>query len=151
MATAAAPHVAAQLEGIALEPQIILQRLTQMRSAAQRVVVEGVGGFRVPLGDDYDTAQLALDLALPVVMVVGLRLGCINQALLTFEAIQARGLQVIGWVANSTLQDMPFESENIQAIRQRLSVPLWGHIPRLTPQTLSEADRYLHIPQPWLE
>jgi dethiobiotin synthetase len=64
------------------------------------VLVEGVGGFRVPLGKSYDTADLARDLALPVILVVGMRLGCINHALLTAEAIQARGLQLAGWVAN---------------------------------------------------
>ena len=68
--------------------------------AADCVIVEGVGGFRVPLGPGLDTAQLAARLALPVVLVVGMRLGCLNHALLTREAIAARGLALAGWVAN---------------------------------------------------
>jgi len=113
----------------------------QLRASADAVVVEGVGGFRVPLTDVHDTADLAVELGLPVVLVVGLRLGCISQALLTAEAITARGLSLIGWVANSTQVDMPHEADNIQALRERLAAPLLGHVPRLTSSASDAAAR----------
>ena len=84
---------------------------------ADVVVVEGVGGFRVPLTDTHDTADLAFALKLPVVLVVGMRLGCISHALLTAEAIAARGLTLAGWVANRVDPDMLFPDENIESIR----------------------------------
>ena len=129
--TPAAPHVAARLDGVAIAPTHIVDQVRAMRAHADAVVVEGVGGFRVPLTARYDTADLAVDLALPVVLVVGLRLGCISQALLTAEAIGARGLTLRGWVANSTQDDMPYEADNIEALRERLAAPLLGHVPRL--------------------
>jgi dethiobiotin synthetase len=98
---------------------------------ADAVVVEGVGGFRVPLNDNYDTADMATDLGLPVVLVVGMRLGCISQALLTAEAITTRGLSLMGWVANSVDPQMLYLQENTDAIAQRINAPLLACIPRL--------------------
>jgi dethiobiotin synthetase len=74
-------------------------------------------------------------------------LGCINQALLTHEAMRTRGLQVMGWVANSTQQTMPFEAENIAAIQERMNVPLLGHIPYLAHGQVSQAASYLTLPK----
>jgi dethiobiotin synthetase len=145
MKTAAAPHVAAQIDGVSLESSLIIERFAKLRECADVVVVEGVGGFRVPLTDTFDTADLAQILGLPVILVVGLRLGCISQALLTYEAIVARGLTVAGWVANSTQLEMPFESDNISAIEQRLAAPCLGHMPRLNPEQTSLAHQYLDI------
>ena len=145
MRTPAAPHLAAQMEHITLDETLILQRFALLRETAQRVVVEGVGGFRVPLNDRYDTADLAVALNLPVILVVGLRLGCINQALLTQEAIASRGLTLVGWVANSTQNDMALESDNIAALAQRLSAPCLGHVPRLKEAQLAQAHAYLDI------
>ena len=134
----AAPHIAAALEGVVITPVPILAAYVEINAASDAVVVEGVGGFRVPLNDEFDTADLAEQLALPVVLVVGLRLGCISHALLTVEAIEARGLTLIGWVANETQADMPFAGENIAALAQRIDAPLLGRIPRL-PQPSAEA------------
>ena len=134
----AAPHNAAALEGVVITPVPILAAYVEINAASDAVVVEGVGGFRVPLNDEFDTADLAEQLALPVVLVVGLRLGCISHALLTVEAIEARGLTLIGWVANETQADMPFAGENIAALAQRIDAPLLGRIPRL-PQPSAEA------------
>ena len=88
-----------------------------------------VGGFCVPINDDVDTADLAVQLGLDVVMVVGLRLGCINHALLTAEAIKARGLNLVGWVANQIDVNMSHQQANLQALEQRLSAPLIGVVP----------------------
>jgi dethiobiotin synthetase len=109
----------------------ILSCFEQARAQSEAVVVEGVGGFCVPLNDSYDTADMAKDLNLPVVLVVGMRLGCINQALLTSEAIAKRGLKLMGWVANRVDERMLYPHENIQAIAQRIDAPLLGTVPRL--------------------
>jgi dethiobiotin synthetase len=114
---------------------------------ADVVVVEGVGGFRVPLTDTHDTADLALALNLPVVLVVGMRLGCISHALLTAEAIAARGLPILGWVANRVDPAMLFADENIDALRERLErqydAPLLGIVPHLRPASPDVAATHL--------
>lgn len=133
-----APHIAAQRAGVQMFSSRILQAYAEIEKACDAVVVEGVGGFCVPLSDYLDTADLALELGLPVVMVVGLRLGCLNHALLTVQAISAQGLELAGWVANTVDADMPYMQENIDTLRRRLSAPLLGHVPRLAPAT-SEA------------
>jgi dethiobiotin synthetase len=137
--TAAAPHIAAALENTAIDPAHILHCYAEVRRQAEAVVVEGVGGFRVPLTDSYDTADLAQQLALPVVLVVGVRLGCISQAMLTVEAIQARGLTLMGWVANTVDADMGHAQANIQALVQRIDAPLLGQLPRFEKPTAALA------------
>ena len=139
----AAPHIAAALEGVEISPVPILAAYVEINAASDAVVVEGVGGFRVPLNDEFDTADLAGQLGLPVVLVVGLRLGCISHALLTVEAIVARGLVLAGWVANETQADMAFADENIAALAQRIPAPLLGRVPRLEQPTAQAAAAHL--------
>jgi dethiobiotin synthetase len=129
----AAPHLAAQHEPqpVQIDLELILARYQQLRQHCPNVLVEGVGGFRVPFSDDADSADLAVRLALPVILVVGIRLGCINHALLTAEAIAVRGLTMAGWVANTVDTEMRFAQENIDALRERIDAPLLGTIPRL--------------------
>jgi dethiobiotin synthetase len=141
----AAPHIAASMENRAIDPLHILSCYEQVRPQADAVVVEGVGGFCVPLNDSYDTADMAKDLNLPVVLVVGMRLGCINQALLTSEAIAARGLKLMGWVANSVDPHMLYPQENIETIARRINAPLLGTIPRLDEANASSAAAYLNF------
>jgi len=139
----AAPHIVAALENVTLDIDRIVDCHAQALELADIVVVEGVGGFRVPLTDTHDTADLALALNLPVVLVVGMRLGCISHALLTAEAIAARGLHLAGWVANRVDPDMSFADENIAAIRDRLKrqhdTPLLGIVPHLNPMSADAA------------
>jgi dethiobiotin synthetase len=124
-----APHVAAKLQDVTLDPSVLSRAYQQVATQAEAVVVEGVGGFRVPLTDDFDTADFAVGLGLDVILVVGLRLGCLNHALLTAEAIAARGLRLSGWVANQIDPEMPHQTDNVQALQQRLSAPLLGVVP----------------------
>jgi dethiobiotin synthetase len=124
-----APHVAARLEDVTIAPAVLRQAYQQVSAQAEAVVVEGVGGFRVPLTDDFDTADFAVELGLDVILVVGLRLGCLNHALLTAEAIAARGLRLTGWIANQIDPEMPHQADNVQALQQRLSAPLLGVVP----------------------
>lgn len=128
---AASPHIAAAREGVRIDLEHILSCYRRVAAAADAVVVEGIGGFRCPLSERHDAADLAQRLGLPVVLVVGMRLGCLNHALLTAEAIAARGLRLAGWVANAVDPAMRFASENVQTLEDRLGAPLLGAIPRL--------------------
>jgi dethiobiotin synthetase len=141
----AAPHIAAALEGVTIEAVPIIAAFAEILGASDAVVVEGVGGFHVPLADDFDTADLAAQLNLPVILVVGLRLGCISHALLTAEAVVRRGLVIAGWVANEVDPDMAFMDENVAALEQRIPAPLLGRVPRLDAPTAAAAAQYLHL------
>jgi dethiobiotin synthetase len=147
MRTPCAPHIAARLEGVKIERETVLAAIRATAAKADFSVVEGVGGFRVPLIPGWDTADLARDLQLPVVLVVGLRLGCINHALLTAEAIRARGLRLAGWVANTVDVDMPHVADNLASLAEGLNdTPCWGHVPRLAqPHAAAVAA---HLSQP---
>ncbi|WP_397473681.1 dethiobiotin synthase [Pusillimonas sp.] len=138
-----APHIAAQHAGVQMFSSRILQAYAQIKKECDALVVEGVGGFCVPLSDYFDTADLARELDMPVVMVVGLRLGCINHALLTVQAISAQGLELAGWVANTVDVDMPYLQENIDTLRRRLSAPMLGHVPRLSLPTAEAAAAHI--------
>jgi dethiobiotin synthetase len=124
-----APHIAAELKGIRIEAGPIERGYCSLAERADVVVVEGVGGFLVPLSGGFDTAVLASRLALPILLVVGIRLGCLNHALLTAEAIGVRGLPLCGWVANYIEADMPHAERNVEALIQRLPGPCIGRIP----------------------
>ena len=140
----AAPHIAAELEGVAIDLVPIIAAYAEMSAAADAVVVEGVGGFRVPLNELVDTADLAAQLKLPVILVVGMRLGCISHALITAEAIAARGLVIAGWVANE-VAPMPFIDENIEALTLRIPAPFLGRIPPLKHPTAAHAAVHLDL------
>ncbi|WP_374399071.1 dethiobiotin synthase [Niveibacterium sp.] len=126
---AVAPHIAAAAENIALDVPPLVAGFERLAQRADCVLVEGVGGFRVPLDDRLDTADLAVAMRLPVILVVGMRLGCINHALLTAEAIAARGLRLAGWVANTLAPRMNRFDENLAALAARLPAPLLGVVP----------------------
>lgn len=126
-----APHLAAEHKGVAIEIPRIAAALDELAGLSDLVVVEGVGGFRVPLGPERDTADLAVRLGLPLILVVGMRLGCLNHALLTAEAIAARGLKLAAWVANRIDPSMAAYDENLLALTKRLHVPLLAELPWL--------------------
>ena len=123
-----APHLAASAVGMRIDLDHIGRCFDSLAAAADVVVVEGVGGFRVPLGPGADTAQLAARLALPVVLVVGMRLGCLNHALLTADAIAGRGLALAGWVANHIDPGMAAADENVRALEALIAAPLLARI-----------------------
>ena len=143
-APAIAPHIAAAESGREIDIEHIVAACMQLRKMADAVVVEGVGGFCVPLGPHGDSADLAERLALPVILVVGMRLGCINHALLTQQAIAARGLRLAGWVANRIDPHMARFDENLAALTTRLPAPLLGVIP--AGSTPEEAAQRLTLP-----
>jgi dethiobiotin synthetase len=126
-----APHLAAQFVGINISFPRILESFSELNAQADMVVVEGAGGFLVPLNSWQDSADLVEQLGLPIILVVGMRLGCLNQALLTVEAIAARGLTLAGWVSNVRDANMVMLNENIAALRQRINAPLLGVVPHM--------------------
>jgi dethiobiotin synthetase len=138
-----APHAAAAEEGRDIRFAPIHQAFAQLKAQADVVVVEGVGGFCVPLGPEGDSADLAQTLGLPVILVVGLRLGCINHAILTAEAIRARGLQLVCWVANQVDAAMRNPEDSIAALEERLAAPLLGVTPRLATSDPERAADFL--------
>ncbi len=125
---AIAPHLAAEQAGTVIELEFILDAYRNLSSIADIVVVEGVGGFCVPLNRGEDSADLAQRLGLPVILVVGLRLGCLNHALLTVQAIRAKGLRLAGWIANRIDPAMAAADENVAALAQRVAAPLLGEV-----------------------
>lgn len=125
------PHLAARAAGQVISVDLLADRYRQLAALADAVVVEGAGGFHVPLNDTQTGADLAERLALPVVLVVGLRLGCLNHALLTAEAVRARGLRLAGWVANRIDPAMSSVADNIATLAARLGAPMWADVPRM--------------------
>ena len=123
-----APHIAAAREGRKIMLATVVEAFRRL-AARDFVVCEGVGGFLVPLDEHSDTVHLARLIGLPVVLVVGLRLGCLNHALLTAQAIEAAGLTFAGWIANAIDPDMPVREENVATLVGRLKAPLLGRLP----------------------
>jgi dethiobiotin synthetase len=145
---AMAPHIAAERAGRPVTVAELLAAHRELRKRADVVVVEGAGGWRVPVNDGETLADLARAIGAPVVLVVGLRLGCLNHALLSAEAIRADGLQLAGWVANAIDPDMACRDENIDTLRRWLPAPLLGTVRHLagTPDARHIA---LNLPAEW--
>lgn len=140
-----APHIAALQASIQIDLKVIRQAYIELNNHAEVVIVEGIGGFLVPLNDQEDGADLAKTLGLPVILVVGMRLGCLNHALLTVKAIQVAGLHLSGWVANCIDPKMMALEENIQSLKQRLDCPLLGVLPFDEQIDSNEPSGLLHI------
>jgi len=132
LSEAIAPHIAAARENVRIEQSRIVAAYRELAALVDSVIVEGAGGFMVPLNDNQTGADLARELGLPVILVVGMRLGCLNHALLTIRAIADQGLQCAGWVANVLDADMPALQENIESLQKRIEAPLLGVVPYMT-------------------
>jgi len=137
------PHLAAARAGTAISFATVLDAVAQLRARTDALVVEGAGGFLVPLSETQTGADLAVALQLPLVLVVGMRLGCLNHALLTAEAIRARGLTLAGWIANRVDPDFLCPDENLAYLRAHLGAPLWADLPfSATPDPRADAHRF---------
>ena len=142
-----APPIAPHLAAVLCKKEIIIKKLLRsyqnLSECADVVVIEGAGGFCVPFSDTETSADFAQRLALPVVLVVGLRLGCLNHALLTAEAIRARGLVLAGWVANQIDSLMLHADANVTALQALLAAPLLSRIAYAThPQAATIAPQF---------
>ncbi|MBX2807425.1 MAG: dethiobiotin synthase [Cellvibrionaceae bacterium] len=144
---AIAPHIAAaQADRPIVVDDLLRHCKSQLNQWAHSfAVVEGAGGWRVPLDAHHTMADMVRGLGLPVILVVGLRLGCLNHALLTVEAIARDGLPLAGWVANQIDHQMLFVEDNICCLRQRIEAPYLGHIPFMHNRQAMDAAQYLDI------
>lgn len=140
---AIAPHIAAAQAGVTIRLDVIAEACEALQAQADVVIVEGAGGFRVPLNDHQDMADLARKLSLPVILVVGMRLGCINHALLSAEAIRQAGLPLAGWVANRIDPAMAHFDASRATLEQRLKAPLLGVVPWLAKADFSASSTHL--------
>ncbi|MFN3543498.1 MAG: dethiobiotin synthase [Thiobacillus sp.] len=128
-----APHVAAQRAGVVIALEVIANAFERLCATADVVIVEGAGGLLVPIDDMRGMDSIPQLLDLPVILVVGMRLGCINHALLSAEALRARGLRLVAWVANEIDPLMEAKEENFEALAQRLGAPCLARLPWTPP------------------
>ena len=139
-----APELAAAEDGVHIELAPIVAAFERLRAQADVVVVEGVGGWLAPLSAQLDQRDLVRALRLPVVLVVGMRLGCVNHARLTAQSLQASGVDCVGWIGNHIDPSMQRQDENFATLQQRLPMPCWGRLPHL-PEAGGEAlSTHLH-------
>ena len=141
-----APHLAADRVATRVDFTVIRESLDRARAAADLVVVEGVGGWLVPLSGELTVADLAAELGLPVVLVVGVRLGCLSHALLTVESVAAHGSRLLGWVASVTDPAMPALEANLRTLELRIPAPLLGCLPHAPTASPAEAALGLRLP-----
>ncbi len=127
-----APELASRAAGVEVALPPLLEAFAALRAQADVVVVEGVGGWAAPLAGNLDQADLVRALEAPVVLVVGMRLGCLNHARLTARAIAADGLPLVGWIASEVDPHMACREENLALLRVRLPVPCLGRLPHAT-------------------
>ncbi len=143
---AIAPHIAAAEADINISVDELAEHCRSVAKNADVLLIEGAGGWRVPLNDSETLADLAIAMNAPVILVVALRLGCINHALLTAEAIRADGLQIAGWVGNTTSEEiMPSMGDNLLALRDRMNAPFLGYLPYFDNADPMKVAPYLEI------
>lgn len=143
---AIAPHVAAREAGVALEVSSLLAAMRAVLAHnADFTLIEGAGGWRVPLSNQASLSDLAVALKLPVILVVGVRLGCINHALLSAEAIARDGLQLAGWVANIIEPRTARLEENLASLAERLPAPCLGRVPKLKQVSAEAVAQHLQL------
>ena len=131
--TPAAPHLVAAAHGKHLDLDRMVQAYQTLQTRVTHVIAEGAGGFLTPIDDRHDLSEFAKRIQVPVILTVGMRLGCINHTLLTVEAIEQRGLKLAGWVANCIDPNMAYLNENIATLRHRIKAPLLGSIEHVPP------------------
>ena len=124
------PHIAAKWAGAKLDVTYVKNALAPgLSKSADLCLIEGAGGWRVPINDTETMADLAVALKLPVILVIGLRLGCLNHALLTAEAIKRDGLKLFGWVANELSINMTAVEENVATLKRQMPAPMLARVP----------------------
>ena len=141
-----APELAARDADVDITLAPILAAYARLRAQADVVVVEGVGGWAAPLTATLDQAHVARALQLPVVLVVGLRLGCLNHAYLSARAIAGDGCELVGWIASGIDPDMARADDNFALLQERLPAPCWGRLPHAPGARADALVRYLDVP-----
>lgn len=139
------PHIAAEKAGESIDFERIIANLAILQKSCEIVIIEGVGGWLVPLGPKLGMADLVMRLGFPVIVVVAIRLGCINHARLTLSSLHAAGVLCAGWIANCTEQGMLAKEENIQSISSFTDAPLLGVLPFSQKPDFGSLARYLRV------
>ncbi len=145
LALATSPHIAAKHENVEIDFELLSEKLHQHQQVADVVLVEGAGGWRVPVSDTDFLSSWAKQEQLPVVLVVGIKLGCLSHALLTAECIRADGLKIVGWVANRINPGTENYAEIIATLEANLDAPKLGEIPYVPSAKRSNLGRYINI------
>lgn len=139
-----APHLAAQQINQVIDTDVLTKTLDALRVMnLDLLMVEGAGGWRLPLGQGRYLSHWCAEHKLPVILVVGIKLGCLNHAVLTAEAIERDGLTIAGWVANHHEDNMPLRSENIESLKSLINAPMLGEVPKV--ETHEQAGDYLDL------
>ncbi len=141
-----APELALRDEGRVLELDDLVAAYRRLTAIADTVVVEGVGGWDAPLSAQLDQRDLVRALDLPVLLVVGLRLGCINHARLSVRALRADGVRLLGWIGNAVDPAMARIEDNLDTLDQRLELPCWGRLPFQVAPDPAELASLLRLP-----
>ena len=141
-----APEIAARDAGVAVQLGVLVSAFERLHPLADMVLVEGVGGWAAPLTATLDQRHLVQELRLPVVLVVGMRLGCINHARLSARAIQEDGARLVGWIANEVDPVMARRDENFALLSARMPVPCWGRLPHVADIDAGQLSRHIAIP-----
>jgi dethiobiotin synthetase len=144
-APAIAPHIAAARAGIAIDQKKIVAAFELLQARADKVIVEGAGGWHAPISDAAGMQELALAINIPVLLVVGLRLGCLNHALLTTRAIESSGLPMCGWIANRIDSTFAHWEENVETLKYRLPARLLGVVEHQATLSIEAAARGLDV------
>lgn len=142
---AIAPHIAAAENNVMIAMESIRQAFESLRSQAEVTLVEGAGGWLVPLNDQLDVSDIPQQLELPVILVVGLKLGCINHARLSLQSVRAKGCRLAGWIGTQVDPDMSHARENIETLTGYLDIPCLGIVPFLKDAVAAEVAGYLTI------
>ncbi|SDG73738.1 dethiobiotin synthase [Vibrio xiamenensis] len=139
------PHIAARAEGAKIDFQLLSDKLARNKAVSDVVLVEGAGGWRVPVSDSDYLSSWVKHEKLPVVLVVGIKLGCLNHALLTAEAIEADGLNIVGWVANRINPGTEHYADIIAMLEQKIAAPKIGEIPYVPSAKRKDLGKFIHI------
>lgn len=141
-----APELAARVAGVDIELDVLLAAHARLRALASQVVVEGVGGWAAPLSSSLEQADLVRAIGLPVVLVVGLRLGCLNHAILSAREIAADRCRLVGWVGNAIDPIMDCREEQRAMLQARIDAPCLGWLPHAPAADAAALSRYLTLP-----
>ncbi|MGD8111079.1 dethiobiotin synthase [Vibrio sp. TRT 21S02] len=141
----ASPHIAAKHENIEICYDVLSRKLQQHKENAQVVLVEGAGGWRVPVSDQDCLSTWVKQEQLPVVLVVGIKLGCLSHAMLTVDAIKADGLNLVGWVANRVNPGTEHYADIIEMLEQKIDAPKIGEIPYVPSVKRKELSKYIDL------
>jgi len=141
----ASPHIAAKHEHVEIKYEVLSDKLAQHKEQSDIVLVEGAGGWRVPVSDTDSLSTWVQQEQLPVVLVVGIKLGCLSHALLTAEVIKADGLNLVGWVANRVNPGIEYYAEIIDMLEDRLDAPKLGEIPYIPSAKRKDLGKYINV------